>query len=104
MTKEQLEAIRQRVHNKNWMDPVDGIDSPQPRIDRAALLEEVDRLRALRDRVAALRLDAGWRGSNEDAVVIGDRARCPLCRKAIDGIDDKHADDCIWLAAQTDPA
>ena len=100
MTAEELEAIRRRVHNKDWMDPVDGIDSNQPRVDRAALLVEVERLRAFRDRVAALHLDAGWQGRNTDAVVIGDRAHCPFCRQTVDGMDDRHADSCLWLAAQ----
>lgn len=52
--------------------------------DIAALLEEVDRLRAFRDQVAAIEMVACDAEAEEGAAVT-------------------HAEGCLWLAAQTDP-
>lgn len=87
MTKEQLEAIRQRVHNKNWMDPIDGIDSNQPRIDRAALLEEVDRLRTLAD---------GWLRRAEDDAAWAKTEAADAVRAQLG--------DCACAVLKADPA
>jgi len=98
MTKEQLEAIRERVQTaKEFAERCPSIrptpDHGRAIADRAALLEEVDRLRTAMGQIAEL-----------DPYICASTFEggywCQFC----DTKDETHRSGCLWLAAQTDPA